>query len=352
MPKTPKTALDPNQTQLPLPLPPEVKASGDAWQINGTHPATVPLPNEVIIKKIEGAYTERDRKLWAFLVAAAWDDLLTVDIHQVRTAKVNDLFQSLGGGDTSTAWIWESAKRLRRTNVEWETLDDEGDCSLLSEVAVNKNAKQSGYLKYAFSPTLRKAIKHPTRFSRLRLHFMIGLSGKYAVSLYMLLESVANQRHAVLDVELNQLREWLKIPEDKLNRWVDVKRRALEPALAQINEKPEVAGFSVVMEEVKEGRAVARVRFHVSKSSERREIEDTMMAQPANKAAQNKSKANNTPPLPTSAYEAARKVAGRLDIYTLEQQWREWVSTKQKPDYSTASFVAFCKKKGGSVFIG
>ena len=63
---------------------------------------------------------------------------------------------------------------------------------------------------------------------------MIGLSGKYAVTLYMLLESVANMNTPVLDAALPQLRQWLKVPVGKLNRWVDIKRRAIEPALKQM----------------------------------------------------------------------------------------------------------------------
>ena len=98
MPKTPKTAL--KQAALPL----AVHASGDPWQPSSDEVATVPVPNDVIITSIEGAYTERDRKLWAFLVAAVWDDLLTTRIHEIRTAKINAVFQERGG-DTSTSWI-------------------------------------------------------------------------------------------------------------------------------------------------------------------------------------------------------------------------------------------------------
>ena len=61
MPKTPKTKL--KQPALPL----AVEATGNPWEPSDAAPATVPLPNDVIITKVEGPYTERDRKLWAFL---------------------------------------------------------------------------------------------------------------------------------------------------------------------------------------------------------------------------------------------------------------------------------------------
>ena len=54
-----------------------------------------------------------------------------------------------------------------------------------------------------------------------------------------------------------------------MNKWFDIKRFILEPALKQINENPDAAGFSVSMEEIKEGRAVDRVRFTLTKTAGR-----------------------------------------------------------------------------------
>jgi Initiator Replication protein. len=247
MPKTARTAM--KQASLPF----EVHASGDPWQPDNVKIATVPLPNDVIITKVEGAYTERDRKLWAFLVAAVWDDLETIRIHEMRTAKINAVFQHLGGSTTSS-WIWESAKRLSKTTVEWELGEDgkrlQGISNMMNAVT-SKEARTNGVLRFEIPALLCEVIRNPCRFSRLRLHFMIGLSGKYAVTLYMLLESIANKQTPVLDANINQLRQWLKVPEDKLNRWVDIKRFILEPALKQINDNPEAAGFTIEMDAIK-----------------------------------------------------------------------------------------------------
>jgi hypothetical protein len=263
--KSPKTSL--KQPSLPL----EVHASGDPWQLSEENFATVPLPNDVIITKINGDYTERDRKLWAFLVAAVWDDLLTTRIHELRISKINAIFEQLGG-DTSSGWIWESAQRLSKTHIEYE-LNEDGErlvgISNLLNAQTHKKYRATGFLRFDIPPLLCEVICAPCRFSRLRLHFMIGISGKYAVTLYMLLESVANRQTPVLDVKLDQLRKWLKVPEGKLNRWIDIKRRAIEPALKQINDNPEAAGFTVVMEEFKESRAVDRVRFTLTKTDRR-----------------------------------------------------------------------------------
>jgi len=53
------------------------------------------------------------------------------------------------------------------------------------------------------------------------------------------------------------------------------------------------------------------------------------------------------PPLPTMAYEDARRVAPRYDIHALEAEWRSWWYSSGKPrvDNPTAAFVGFCKRR-------
>lgn len=345
MPKTPKTTL--KQASLPF----EVHASGNPWETNAESLATVPLPNDVIITKVDGPYTERDRKLWAFLVAAVWDDLATTRIHEMRAAKINAVFHELGGTTTSS-WIWESARRLSKTIVEWEQGEDgkrlQGISNMMNAVT-SKEARTTGFLRFEIPALLGEVIRNPCRFSRIRLHFMIGLSGKYAVTLYMLLESVANKQTPVLDVQINQLRQWLKVPEGKLEKWFDIKRFILEPALKQINDNPDAAGFSVVMDEFKEGRAVNRVRFTLVKTAERLEGEKALRQK--EKTVQFESDGqikpidNDSLILPTSAYEQAKKVAPNLDIYFLENEWRIWIADKPKPSNPPGSFVGFCRSR-------
>lgn len=346
MPKTSKTALKKE------PEPVEVRMSGNPWETDGPVMATVPIPNDVIITKIEGDYTERDRKLWTFLVAAVWDDLGEKTVHEIRVSKINAVFEAMGA-EKNSGWIWDSILRLTRTRAFWNITST--DCKRLKGVAVlmsaalTDEARALGILRFEIPQLLCEVIRKPCRFSRLRIHFMLGLSGKYAVSMYMLLESVANMRTPVLDVELSQLRQWLKIPEGKLGRWVDVKRRAIDPALNQINENPLGAGFTVKMEEMKDSRAVARLRFIVTKTAQRLEQEDTHEPELPllEKPQVPQMPAGYKPPLlPLTAYEQAKKFARGWDIYALEQEWREWLATKDNPDPSPASFVAFCKKRG------
>jgi hypothetical protein len=315
----------------------------------------VPVPLPVIIVKIEGPYTERDRKLWTFLLHAVWDELGEKPIHELPVAKVNQIFRELGG-DHNTRWIWESAIRLTRTIVEWERTEGderyEGVASLF-QAEVSKQSRSTGMLRFAFPALMIPILKDPKRFARLRVHFLIGLSGKYAVTLYELLESVANKLEPVLDAPIDALRLWLKVPEGKLTRYQDFRRFVLEPSIEQINAKRLGAGFTVDMQPIKKGRSVHRVRFHIKKVDERRVIEEAMQGNKPPQAVGKKAITSNhlSETLPNqvrlmpSDFERAKAVAPGWDVYSLEQEWRGWIAKKERPKNPGAAFVAFCRKK-------
>ena len=242
----------------PMTLKETVKPSGSAWVVDQDDPATLPVPLPVMIVKIEGRYTERDRKLWNFLIHAVWDALGKSPIHELNVPEINRIFRKLGG-EHDTAWLWDSAKRLTRTVVEWQyTQGDtryEGISSIFGAV-LSKEMQAQDRLRFEIPALLVEIIKNPNRFSRVRLHFMMSLSGKYAVTLYEILESAANRRDPVLVVPLNELRQWLNVSAEKYPVWYDFKKWILDPAIKQINNDPVAAGFSVDMEPLRQSRAI------------------------------------------------------------------------------------------------
>jgi hypothetical protein len=336
-----KTSADQNSPQQY----PIVKPTGDPWRPAPGNIATVPMPWEVIVVKVHGDYTERDRKLYAFLLHAVWDELETTRIHELSVAEINRVFRELGG-DNNIDWIWESATRLNKTSIEWEEKSDgrlsQGIASLLSYALTNKEAQESGYLRFEIPAGLIEVFKAPGRFARLRIHFMLGLSGKYAVTMYEILESVVNMKKPVLEVDMGTLKRWLKIPGGKLDRYSDIRRFVLDPALKQINDNPEGAGFSVDMETIKAGRAVDKIRFTLTKTSFRSAVETQIKKDKRPLSAAAKLSIQ----LKTSTYEKAKKAAPGFDVYYLESEWREWVG-KQETATTNAdgSFIGFCKTK-------
>ena len=320
-----------------LPVP-----TGNPWKVTKEDPATVPVPLSVVIVSIKGPYTERDRKLWAFLLCAVWDELGVKAIHELPVTKINHVFRELGG-DHNSNWIWDVAKRLSETKIFFEATEGderyEGIASLLSAAAVGTKAQKTGFLRFEFPAMLIPILKDPRRFARLRVHFLLKLSGKYAVTLYEILEAVANKNDPVLNASIDELRQWLKVPEGSFKLYGDFKRWVIEPALNQINRDPSGAGFRVDMEPVKKGRAVDKMRFTVCKTDDRARMESEL---------KNSDLPLFSDPVKLSPidYERAREAAPGWDIYHLESEWREWYEKTGKiPDKPGKAFVGFCKQR-------
>jgi Initiator Replication protein len=317
--------------------------TGNPWFPRPNDPATIPVPLPVIIVSVEGPYTEQDRKLWAFLLHAVWDALEEKVIHEVPIREISGVFRHLGGRHHSD-WIWESARRLTKTIVEWRyTLGDKRykGISALFGAEVEEEDRASGILRFHFPPLLVPILKDPRRFARLRTHLMIELSGKYAVTLYELLESVANKDVPVLKASVEELRQWLKVPEGKLMRWQDLRRKVLEKAVEQINKNVAGAGFSVKMSFQKQKQAVKWVIFEVLKTEERKSLDARL---------RDKEKQLDLFDLRLrpDTYEQARELAPGWDVYMLEADWREWGMRQPgwPPNKPDAAFIGFCKQRG------
>ena len=328
-----------------------IQPTGSPWVISNDDPATVPVPLQVVITKVEGPYTARDRKLWTFLLHAAFDELGDKPIHSIKVRDVNAMFRKFGGRHESD-WIWESAKRLSKTTIEFETMM--GDERFLGVAAlfganVPSKAKRGSELHFFFPPNLIPIIKEPMRFARLRVHFMMKLSGKYAVTLYEVLEGFANRRDGECRVTLDELRTWLKVPEGRYPDWKNFRHRVLKPAIEQINDDPMGAGFTVEYEPVRRGRFYSEIIFKLTKTDSRKKIDAIQQGNSARGRAREEAKAKGRPFLREAAIQKAREATRYiLDMDEMKSQfWAHWES-KGRPKFDKgvdAAFIGFCKHK-------
>ena len=323
-----------------------IQPSGSPWLVSNDDPATVPVPLQTSIVDVRGPYTEKDRKLWVFLLHAVFDELGEKPMHSLSVREINAVFREMGG-DHNTKWLWDSAKRLAETVAEWKTVCELGDerfeelgIGSLLFANLSKKAKGAGNLTFGFPPNLIPIIKEPMRFARLRVHFLMKLSGKYAVTLYEILEGFANRRDGRCEVSIDDLRTWLKVPEGTYPEWKNFRHRVLRPAVEQINADPIGAGFTVEYTPVREGRFYKKIVFQMTKTDNRQATEKLMKR----KAKAKRDAAKDELKLEPWAEEKARQIAvekGR-DYHALEREWRAWANN---PDNPSAAFVAFCNKK-------
>lgn len=327
-----------------------IQATGKTWAVSADDPATVPIPLQIVIVNVKGPHTEKDRKLFALLLHHAFDELGTKPMHEISVAQIDQLCRELGG-DHGVKWTWQSAKNLAETTVEWEyDLGDERvqGVSSLFYAQYHKSARSTGRLTYGFPPPLIPILKHPMRFARLRVHFLMKLSGKYAVTLYEILEGFANRRDGECRVTIEELRQWLKVPEGSYSDWKDLKKWVLKPAIEQINADPLGAGFSIEYTPKRKGRFYDEIVFKLTKTDGRKAQERNIRTAKDGRARMADLKAKGRPDLSEHwLKEAAHATRYKLDMKEIERQfWAHWESTG-KPDFEHVgrAFVGFAKKK-------
>ena len=351
-----------SQAQLPFAPTNGPKPTGDIWEPSRTHPATVPVPLPVVMVRVDGPFTALDRKLWLLMLHNAWDDLDSdKPYHEISIAELLRLFRRFGRTDlgtsgkiklgkteedTEAAALWDSVRRLVKTTVEWEDEDYQGISALVSEALLSKRYRETGKIYYAFGKGLSKQILAPRAFARLRVHVVLALRSKYAVTLYEILEAYVNRRDSSLTVSVEDFRSWLKVPDDSYAIWRDLRRFVFDPAVNEINEHGEDGGFFVGYEGIREGKAFTKIKFTLSKSMAR-DDRDAALQGKARRAISfaAPASASGAHYEPTDAVLAQlRKAAPGWDRQALLAQYREWCKGKESPANPHGAFLAWVKR--------
>eukprot|EP01037_Dinobryon_pediforme_P019137 gene19137-19502_t len=329
----------PDSPQLDLRNANPPKATGDVLDTDSRVPATVPVPLPVVMVRVEGPFTALDRKLWLVLLHNAWHEMEHgfeggKKFHSVSIAEVLRLFRKFGRTDlgksgtlqmsrnsiedTEAAPIWDSIRRLAKTTVEWE--DDE-------------------YL------AITQHILLPRAFARLKVHVVLKLRSKYAVTLYEILESFVNRQNKEFTASIAEIRNWLKVPDNTYKEWIGFRRNVIEPAINEVNEHADEAGFTVAYEAIREGKSFSKIKFTVSKTRDRANKELFIK-----EAAKRKRGFKPTAPT-TGHYEPTdavlnqlREIAPGWDRQALLAQYREWIAGKPAAKNPHGSFIGWVKK--------
>jgi hypothetical protein len=330
-----------------------VKPTGNSTTKTLDKNATVPVPLPCIMVQVNGPYKALDRKLWALLLHLSWEELETKSQcgqwHELEEVDVRRLIEKYSG-TKDLELIWQSALRLASTTVQYEVEDEnddrwEGVTAIFS--AMRKKKDNDGKFRFRFPPELVPIFKQPGRFARLKVQFLLGLKSKYAVTLYELFESAVNKRLPSIEATTEELRQWLQVPDGKLNQWAHLWQKALKPAIDEINADPNESGFTVSYDIIQGGRGnkVRGVTFTITKSTSRLSLETEIQSSKHAKEA-----ATNSSLIPafkgSEIYEKAKKKAPGMDIYFLEQQWRDWVSKNDiTVKFPEAHFLSFVQMK-------
>ena len=324
----------------------EIAPTGNPWIVESQENATVVIATDAMKFKVYGAYRQRERKLFALIVHAIWDELKTVKRHTLLVYEISRIFSEVTGSKNQK-WIWEYFLSMAEVKISYKSQKLEGVFRLFSALQIDK---EKGTITFEIPEELIDILLAPTQWARLRTHFMIGLEGKYSVSLYQFLESKINLQQVstkgFIDVSLDELKDWLALGGD-YKRWIHFRDRVLNPAVEAINSNHNGATFHIKTDVIRGKRKkVIGVRFYLTKNFKRVSFENNI-------------KESKEKKLDTSLYELVPQIpqyqinnivdkfAYGWDAKIIEKQWRTKIKKDgEKPNNALGSFTAYCKKVG------
>jgi hypothetical protein len=203
-------------------------------------------PKELISIRGAGPLTLTDRRAFNILLDHAWGkDLLTP--HHTFTISTTDLKSD----NQTNQRLRQTLRHLQQTLIV--SVQSNGD-EVTSQLLGSTRIKSNGDLTYSFPLELAGLLKDSSVFAKLDLEVMKSFSSKYAFALYEEVSRRIGLSYKITE-ELNVqgLRDLLGVQDGKLITHHNLRTKALEPALSEVNA---ITPYQVTILPKKKGRKV------------------------------------------------------------------------------------------------
>lgn len=155
--------------------------------------------------------------------------------------------------------IYQSLKNLFDYSLAVHTEDETQFVHLFGEMKISRKTRQ---ISYAFGFTFIEYFIGICRdYFMLSVDEVIGLHSTYAIRIYQLLKQKQNMDKKEFEFSIDEIKKQLNIGK-KYERYNDFKKNVLELSKEQINSSG-ASQFNIDYEEIKTGRAVTSIKFHI-----------------------------------------------------------------------------------------
>ena len=206
---------------------------------------------EMVFRKGQRALSLRAGKIFHLLVKVAGARLADDARHSMPLADLYDLCH-LRSDD-----MVETVRELASTLVEVTLPSPRIKGGLRTETGpllslVSRDHDQPGILEWMFSPTMRLIFESTDHWAIISKRAVMAFESRYSLRLYEIVSLRVGLDHIASETfDLDDLRRRLGVPDGKMLKWFDVKRKALDPAIAEVNH---LTGLHVACEAIKRGR--------------------------------------------------------------------------------------------------
>jgi Initiator Replication protein len=323
---------------------------------------------DMIFKQGQKALSLRAQKLWHLLIKQAG---VRLDANTTHTMPLADLYAS-GIGHMTLAERVETIRELQTTLVEIRVPSPKvkGRVRVISGALlahVERDEDDRGDIEWEFSRVVRTVFAHSAHWAVLSRRAVMAFESRYSLRLYEIIALRAGLEYKTTETfSVDDIRARLGVPAGKLKPWNDLRRKAIEPAVEEINQ---LAGFTVNYQVIKRGRSVVAVQLAWHKKSApalkaaKKELDTSKVGRRARRegtaetvveAAAPSDAPVTFPAVGSIRYtvwaDLARASLPRPtpDIDQVANDFRAWVQTTGKPlrgDHLTGMFTGFCRKQ-------
>ncbi len=199
------------------------------------------------------ALSLRAAKLLHLLVAATGAAACEDKVHVLPIERLNSFHVSLEEFVDTCRELFGTMVRLEIRNAKGQPAIKLGP--LLADL--ERDLDHGGELRFQLSPVLRTVLAQSNYWAVLSRRAVLAFESRYALRLYEIVAIRAGLVAKTAETfDLDELRERLGVPPGKLTRWIHLKQKALDPAVAEVNQ---LSGFEVRYEPIKRGRSITGV---------------------------------------------------------------------------------------------
>jgi hypothetical protein len=204
-----------------------------------------------------GSLGLRAAKLFCLLIYEAGVKVAEPMQHRITYASLNENLHQ------SRDELVEAITELHGTVVSVQLVNSKGrpftkSGPILSDVEREPDDLHDAEIRVEFSPTMRRVIADSNHWAAVSRRAVLAFSSKYALRLYLHLSLRVNLRKSSETIPIDDLRDILGVPSNKLKPWHNLKTRAIDLAIAEVNQ---LAGFTATYRPIKRGRRIVAIEL-------------------------------------------------------------------------------------------
>lgn len=177
-------------------------------------------------------------------------------------------FTALTGIETKdTQRLKHDIKEMVNTSVSFDILgrDNERKWKIMALIAEAELDLQRKTISFAFSPTIREQIVRPRLYARINMSAVRAITTRHALAIYELVKDYYGIGRTKR-LPLTDFKQLMGLGSDEYSNFANLRKRVIDPAIEEINKRPEVE-VKVDYELFSEGKKVVAIQFLVSEKS-------------------------------------------------------------------------------------